>query len=59
MRERDTAIEKMNAVLSSNGVSDKVMLSLNKEKDELASALEQSKADVARLEVEKDEVTAS
>jgi len=59
MRERDTAIEKMNAVLSSNGDSDEVLLSLNKEKDELASALEQSKADVARLEAEKDEVTAS
>jgi chromosome segregation ATPase len=57
--DRDTAIEKMNAVLSSKGVLDEVLLSLNKEKDELASALKQSMADVARLEAEKDEVTAS
>jgi chromosome segregation ATPase len=56
MRERDTANEKMNAVLYSNGVLDEVLLSLNKEKDELVSALKQSKADVAHLEAEKDEV---
>jgi chromosome segregation ATPase len=56
MRERDTANEKMNAGGEANGVLDEVLLSLNKEKDELVSALKQSKADVAHLEAEKDEV---
>jgi hypothetical protein len=46
-------MESKIAVLSSNGVSDEVLLSLNKEKDELVSALKQSKANVARFEVRK------
>lgn len=58
-KERDTAIEKMNAIiLSANGL-DEALSSLNKEKDEICSALEQSKKDIARLEAEKEEVTAS
>jgi chromosome segregation ATPase len=50
--ERDTAIEKMNEM-------EEVLLSLTNEKDELTTSVEQTKADVFRLEADKEESVAS
>ena len=53
-RERDTAIAKMNEILSHNGVAEEVLSCLKNEKDELASTLEQMKADVSHLEAQEE-----
>ncbi|KAL3781677.1 hypothetical protein ACHAW5_010958 [Stephanodiscus triporus] len=57
--ERDTAIEKMNEVLSCNAVTEKALSFLKCEKDELTSNLEQMKVDAFRLVAEKEEAVAS
>lgn len=55
--ERDTANERVASCLSGNEEVEKVLSSLQSERDMLASSLQQSKEDVSRLERERNEAT--
>jgi chromosome segregation ATPase len=55
----DEKYQQLIKITPENKLPELVNIGLNKDKDELVSALEQSKADFARLDAEKEEVTAS
>jgi len=54
--ERDAANERVTEMMSGNKDVEAVLSSLTSEKDELASCLEKTKADVVRVETEKEDV---